>query len=400
MPGDVNGTPGRSVLFDPAFIGLLGTNFMLGLTSTFVLPFGSLWATGEIGMSARFLGLFMTCNAIGAVFISTLIARWSDTHTSRLTLLLIGASAGALGNLCYAFVTDPLWLLAIGSTVLGVASINFAQFFAHVREELARKESAQAHVPFAMGVLRACFSLAWVVGPNLGAWIKGRYGYRGIFFSTTGSFIAFALMVVLFVRRRPRASPAQTGARVGWGFGQPILIGHCVAFALLFAALTINSLNLPLFLTQALGGSDQSLGMAFAISPLFEMLFMLWFGHLATKGYQVSVIRIGIVAAVCYFSLLRGVTAPWQVYPLQVLNAAAVAVTTSVIIPFIQDLLPRQAGAATSLYSNSLKVGSFIGFSTFGILASSVGNGGLFLVCAGLGTATLLIVWLARPRAV
>ena len=46
-------------------------------------------------------------------------------------------------------------------------------------------------------------------------------------------------------------------------------------------------------------------------------------GQLA--ALQRAVILSGTAAAVCYFVALRFVTAPWHVYPLQVLNASAVA---------------------------------------------------------------------------
>jgi SET family sugar efflux transporter-like MFS transporter len=396
----VNATSGRRLLRAPGFIGLLATNFVLGLTSAFIAPFGSLWATQEIGMSARMLGLFMTINSLSAILVSTLVARWSDSHIARRNLLIAGACAGALGNLGYAFVREPLLLLAIGSSALAVASLCFAQLFAHVREELGRPEHDGADVPFLMGVLRACYALAWMIGPNLGAWLKGWLGYRGLFLATTSFFILLCGFILRFVARRPRsaaARPAESGLSA-WGLRQPRFIVHCIAFGLMFAAFTLNGLNLPLFLTQTLGGTERSVGAAFAISPLFEMLFMVAFGHLAARGHQRGVILIGASASVCYFLALRFVTAPWQVYPLQVLNAAAVAVTVSVAIPFVQDLLPGQPGVATSLYSNALKAGSLLGFAAFGALAVSVGNAGLFPVCAGLAAATLTIVALARPR--
>ena len=72
--------------------------------------------------------------------------------------------------------------------------------------------------------------------------------------------------------------------------------------------------------------------------------------------------------------------------------------TTSVVIPYFQDLLPRQAGVATSLYSNALKVGGLVGFSAFGLLAIELGNTGLFLLCAGLSATTLVIVAFTRAR--
>jgi SET family sugar efflux transporter-like MFS transporter len=398
----------RRLLTAPAFLGLLATNFVLGLTSSFIAPFGSLWATQEVGMSARMLGLFMTINALSAIVISTFVARWSDTHLARRTLLVIGAGAGAIGTVGYALVRDPIVLTLIGSSALALASMNFAQSFALVREEIGRPEQEGADVPFLMGVLRACYALAWIVGPNLGAWIKARFDYRGLLLCNAALFVLFIGFVLRFVPHRPRRPGANDARPAGappdaprgstWGLTQPIVLAHCVAFGLMFAASTLNALNLPLYLTQTLGGTEQSVGAAFSISPLFEMLFMIGFGHVAARGYQRSIILFGVSAAVAYYALLRFVTEPWHVYPLQILNAAGAAVTLSVAIPFFQDLLPGRAGMATNLYSNALKVGSLVGFSAFGLLATQLGNGGLFLVCASLAATTLAIVASARPR--
>ncbi|HEX6243551.1 MAG TPA: MFS transporter, partial [Polyangiales bacterium] len=195
-----------------------------------------------------------------------------------------------------------------------------------------------------------------------------------------------------FVAKRPRRLPVGSVSSLAAALAQPRVLVVCGAFGLMFAATTLNSLNLPLYLTRQLGGEEGSVGLAFAISPLFEMAFMIGFGHLASRGHQRAVMLLGSAAAVAYFVLLRFVTAPWHVYPLQVLLAAGVTVTASVAIPFCQDLLPGQPGLVTSLYSNALKIGSLIGFSSFGLLASRVGHSGLCLVCAGLASATLLIV--------
>jgi MFS transporter, SET family, sugar efflux transporter len=360
----VSAPASRRLLTKPVFLGLHATKFVLGLTSSFIAPFGSLWATQEVGMSARMLGLFMTINALSAIVITTFVARWSDTHLARRTLLLIGAGAGAVGTVGYALVRDPVLLTLIGSTALALASMNFAQSFALVREEIGRPDQEDSDVPFLMGVLRACYALAWIVGPNLGAWIKARFDYRGLFLCNAALFLFFIGFVLRFVPHRPRRQgvndaltaepPSNVPEGSAWGLTQPMVAVHCVAFGLMFAASTLNALNLPLYLTQTLGGTEQSVGAAFSISPLFEMLFMVSFGHVAARGYQRGVILFGVSATVAYYVLLRFVTEPWQVYPLQILNAAGAAVTLSVAIPFFQDLLPGRAGMATSLYSNAL----------------------------------------------
>ena len=189
------------MLATPQFVGFLATNLVLGLTTAFVLPFLSLWATRDIGMSRETLGTFMTLSALSAIAVSTLIARWSDRGVSRRTLLLFGSGAGALGYLGFAYVRDPVLLLLIGSSALAIASINFAQFFAHVREHLEHTERAGAAVPLLMGILRACYALAWTVGPILAARLASRSGYPAIFLSAAILFIVFAVGVIAFVPR-------------------------------------------------------------------------------------------------------------------------------------------------------------------------------------------------------
>jgi SET family sugar efflux transporter-like MFS transporter len=400
---------GRRPLRTQPFPGLFATAFVLGLTGAFMAPFGSLWATEEVGMSAKQLGMFMTINGVSAILISTWIARWSDGHVARRNLLLLGSCAGAIGAVGYALVHELVPLLVIGSTAFALASMNFAQLFAHVREELELpagdrpRDGMRTDVPFALGVLRASYALAWTVGPNLGAAIKERFDYRGLFLAAASFFALLFLCTTGFVTKRSRevsSSSSHTGASpLLAALREPRVFVHCVAFGLMFAATSLNSLNLPLYMTRQLAGTERSVGLAFAISPMFEMVFMVGFGHLASRGHQRAIMFFGSAAAVAYFVLLRFVSVPWQVYPLQVLLAAGVAVMSSVAIPFFQDLLPAQPGLVTTLYSNALKVGSLIGFSSFGLLASRVGHPGLTLVCAGLVAVTVVIVGVASPAA-
>jgi SET family sugar efflux transporter-like MFS transporter len=344
----------------------------------------------------------MTVSALAAIAVSTLIARWSDRGISRRTLLLFGSCAGALANVGFAYVRDPLLVLFIGSSALALSSINFAQLFAHVREHLEHTERAGAAVPLSMGILRASYALAWTVGPVLAARLVRRFGYPAIFLTGAMLFIVFAAGVMGFVPRGLRvakAAEARLTAPLTSGLGQPRVLVHAVAFALMYAAFALAGLNLPLFLTEKLGATEHGVGNAFAVSPMFEILFMVGFGHLASLGQQRRVIVVGASAAVGYFAALPLVTAVWHVYPLQVLNAAAHAVTTSVAIPFFQDLMPGQPGAATTLYSNALKAGSVLGLGAFGLLASYMGNTRLFWVCAGFALVTLAVVSFTRESA-
>jgi SET family sugar efflux transporter-like MFS transporter len=83
---------------------------------------------------------------------------------------------------------------------------------------------------------------------------------------------------------------------------------------------------------------------------------------------------------------------PWHVYPLQVLSAALVAVTSGLAITFFQDFLPGQAGTATNVYGNAARIGSTAGYLLFGWLGSTLGYRSVFWVCAGFCAAAWAIM--------
>jgi MFS transporter, SET family, sugar efflux transporter len=312
---------------------------------------------------------------------------------------LIGGSGGVLGYLGYAFVRDPLWLMCIGATLLSVSSVSFSQVFAHAREELARS-AASAHAALGLGVLRATFSLSWTVGPALGAVVVDGFGFRGSFLAASCLLLLYLALVLLFVPGRSPAAHGPAAARepLRRALTKPRLLVSFLAFVLIFSALSMNLMNLPLLITEQLGGTKRNVGTAFAIAPVFEIPFMLWLGR-ATPDKQAPLIRGGVLVAVLYFLVLGAATAPVHVYLAQVLNAFTVAVTMSLAIAYFQDLLPGQAGLATSVYSSSWSLGSLVAYFSFGVLADRVGYGGLTHFCAALAVVSLLVLVLDGRRA-
>jgi SET family sugar efflux transporter-like MFS transporter len=83
---------------------------------------------------------------------------------------------------------------------------------------------------------------------------------------------------------------------------------------------------------------------------------------------------------------------------MQILSAVSIAITTNITITFFQDLLPGQAGVATSIYSNSFSAGSLIGYFAFGLMVEALGHRHVFVVCALLCAVTLALLSLRRLR--
>ncbi|MDP0499348.1 MAG: sugar efflux transporter [Verrucomicrobiota bacterium JB022] len=392
----------RNLLRQPYLPGLLASTFALGTAFSFAAPFMSKWGLEEVGMSPTGFSLFMTLTSVSAMLTSVILGGLSDTAFSRRQMLIVGSLGGCLGFLGYALIREPIALAVVGCSLHALASICFAQLFSHVREIYQGGGKPNESSTFTMSVVRVCFSFSWTVGPAVGALMLVNFGFEGLFIAASCLYGFFLLGVLRYVPHRERIKPTQKpppGA-VWRNLKHPSLLRCFVVFAVVFAANAINMMNLPLALTRSLGGSERDFGIVFGIGPVVEIPLMLWFGHLAGKGYQLPLIKLGVGITLAYFVGLSFASAPWHVYLLQVLSGAAFAILTNVAILFFQDLMPRQVGLATSVFSNAQALGSLIGMFTFGFIVEAVGHQGAFVVCAGITLAALALIVPFRPKPV
>lgn len=392
--------PARVILGHRDFVVLLVANVLLGLTYSFVAPFMSMFGTMEVGMSPLAFGVFMTVTSLASIFLSTLLARWSDTRTSRKTMLLWGGVSGTLGYLGYAFVRDVYWLTLIGSVCLGLSSVTFSQLFAHARDLLSRSSVPPDQTPLYMNVFRLFFALSWTAGPAVAAWVMSLYSFRGTFLVAVLFFALFTLVVALFVTAVPPSRESRQAAQdlpLLTAFKQPGLLAHFIGFALFFSCSTMGMMNLPLLVLNEIGGRERDVGIAYSIAPIFELPFMFYLGVLATRVEHAKIIRGSLALATVYYALLSIVGSPFQVYFLQILSAAIVAVTSGVAITFFQNFLPNQAGTATNLYANASRIGATTGYLLFGVFAQRLGHRSVFVVCAGFAALAFGLLHATRP---
>jgi SET family sugar efflux transporter-like MFS transporter len=392
--------PARRLFAHKELFIVLVCNLLLGLAFSFVSPFYSMFGTIEVGMSNWTFGIFMTITSVAGIVTSTVLARWSDTRFSRRSILLIGCAAGTAGYAGYAFVRSVLWLTVIGSVDIGISSIAFSHIFAYARETLDRHGIPEEDAPLYMNIYRLALSLAWTVGPAAAAWVMVRYSYRGIFLVCSGLFFVLLVTIWLYVPSRPPAVAA-SAQRVPLMklLRRPDLLCYFSAFVLVFICMTMGIMNLPLMILHSLGGTDKQVGIAYSVAPFFELPFLVLFGVAAARGSKPGpMIRLGVIIGVAYYLLLAQVRVPWQIYPVQILSAAMIAVLSGIAITFFQNYIPNQPGTATNLYTNANRLGSTVGYLCFGFLATGFGHRAVFLVCAGVCSAAFALLWLAREE--
>jgi SET family sugar efflux transporter-like MFS transporter len=394
-------TPLRTLFHHREFVVVLAACVVLGLSASFVTPFLSMFGTIEVGMGPALFGVFMTVTAVSSILIATWLAHRSDTHHSRRSMLLLGAAGGMLGYLGFAFVRHPAGLVVIGSLALGVASITFAQLFAHARETLGRSGVPPGEAPLYMNLFRMFFALAWTVGPAAAAATLHLYSFRGLFLVAALLQLVFFVLVAGFMpaTARPAAAAGSPAVALRDLLRLPGVGAWFAAFVLVFTAGTMSMMNMSLLVLHVLRGTETQVGIIFSLAPLFELPFMFYVGLLATRLEQPRLIRAAVVISLCYYAALVLVRAPWQVYPLQILSAAFVSVTSGVAITFFQDKLPRQPGAATNVYVNAMRIGSTAGYLLFGTIAGGLGYRAVYAACALLSAAALGLMLRQRRTA-
>jgi MFS transporter, SET family, sugar efflux transporter len=394
----------RALVTTPGLLVVLFLSVLLGLAYSFVVPFMSMFGTREVGMSHFGIGVFMTTTSVSGIVISTYLARSSDTHWSRKSVLLLGGASGALGYLGYAFVRDPLLLTAIGALALGVSSISFGQIFAYARDTLEESDIERREIPFYMNFIRLFFALAWTVGPAIAAYLMTHYSFRVTFSAAAFTYVLFCVLVALFVPWRPPSEASRQAARalpLSAAFKNRQLLAHFVAFCLYFCCSTMGMMNLPLLILGELHGAERDVGTAYSLAPLFELPLMFYVGVLATRVAHEKIIACAIALGVVYYAGLSLAGAPLHVFFLQALSAAVVAVMSGVAITFFQNYLPDQAGTATNLYSTASRIGSIGGYLGFGVIGGALGHRAVFGVTVVLcALAVTILVVFRRPAAV
>jgi SET family sugar efflux transporter-like MFS transporter len=392
--------PTRTLLGHRDLFVVLICNLIFGLALSFVSPFYSMFGTIEVGMSNWTFGIFMTITSVSGIVLSTILAKWSDTRYSRRSVLLLGCLCGAAGYASYAYVRSVLWLTIIGCVGIGTSSIAFSQIFAYAREALTRHGISDQDAPLYMNIYRLTVSLAWTVGPGIAAWVMVKYSYKGIFLACASLFFLLMVAVFIFLPSRPPSPSARTQAVPLMSLlKRRDLLCYFSAFVLVFICTTMGFMNLPLMILHSLGGTEKQVGIAYSVAPVFEIPFLALFGLAAAKGGKPGpMIRLGVAIGVAYYILLSQVRAPWEIYPLQILSAAMIAVISGIAITFFQSYIPNQPGTATNLYTNANRIGNTVGYLCYGFLASGFGHRVVFLVCAGVCVASFFLLWLAREE--
>jgi SET family sugar efflux transporter-like MFS transporter len=247
---------------------------------------------------------------------------------------------------------------------------------------------------------RAIVSFAWVAGPPVATFIMSGFGNRAILAAIAGVAVLNVVTTAAMLNRRsstdaepPRAAAPDDDRPMS----RPAVAVIVAAFIGLQATNTVVVSIMTLFVTTTLGLDVIWAGVALGVAAGFEIPALLVIGRLSRRFSSLTLLASGCVAGIVYYVAMAYVSGPVLLVALQVVNAWFFAAVAGVGLTLFQEIIPRP-GLASGLYVNTRRLGAIVSgpIITFGS-TTSLGNAGIFAVCAAL-TVVALVMILSRQH--
>ncbi|EJB9824816.1 MFS transporter [Salmonella enterica] len=363
--------------------------FMMGVAGALQAPTLSLFLSREVGAQPFWVGLFYTVNAIAGIGVSLALAKRSDSRGDRRKLIMF-CCLMAIGNaLLFAFNRHYLTLITCGVLLASLANTAMPQLFALAREYA---DSSAREVVMFSSVMRAQLSLAWVIGPPLAFMLALNYGFT-VMFSIAAVIFAVSLVLIALmlpsVARVEQPVDAPLAQINGWQDRNVRML--FIASTLMWTCNTMYIIDMPLWISVELGLSDKLAGVLMGTAAGLEIPAMILAGFYVKRFGKRRMMIAAVAAGVLFYVGLLFFHSRTALLLLQLFNAVFIGIVAGIGMLWFQDLMPSRAGAATTLFTNSISTGVILAGVIQGAVAQSFGHFAVYWVIAAISVVTLVM---------
>ena len=363
--------------------------FMMGVAGALQAPTLSLFLSREVGAQPFWIGLFYTVNAIAGIGVSLWLAKRSDSQGDRRKLIIF-CCLMAIGNaLLFAFNRHYLTLITCGVLLASLANTAMPQLFALAREYA--DNSAREVVMFS-SVMRAQLSLAWVIGPPLAFMLALNYGFTVMFSIAAGIFTLSLVLIAFMLPSVARVQmPSENALSMQGGWQDSNVRMLFVASTLMWTCNTMYIIDMPLWISSELGLPDKLAGFLMGTAAGLEIPAMILAGYYVKRYGKRRMMVIAVAAGVLFYTGLILFHSRLALMTLQLFNAVFIGIVAGIGMLWFQDLMPGRAGAATTLFTNSISTGVILAGVIQGAIAQSWGHFAVYWVIAVISVIALFL---------
>ncbi|HBE5293714.1 TPA: sugar efflux transporter SetA [Escherichia coli] len=363
--------------------------FMMGVAGALQAPTLSLFLSREVGAQPFWIGLFYTVNAIAGIGVSLWLAKRSDSQGDRRKLIIF-CCLMAIGNaLLFAFNRHYLTLITCGVLLASLANTAMPQLFALAREYA--DNSAREVVMFS-SVMRAQLSLAWVIGPPLAFMLALNYGFTVMFSIAAGIFTLSLVLIAFMLPSVARVElPSENALSMQGGWQDSNVRMLFVASTLMWTCNAMYIIDMPLWISSELGLPDKLAGFLMGTAAGLEIPAMILAGYYVKRYGKRRMMVIAVAAGVLFYTGLIFFNSRMALMTLQLFNAVFIGIVAGIGMLWFQDLMPGRAGAATTLFTNSISTGVILAGVIQGAIAQSWGHFAVYWVIAVISVVALFL---------
>ncbi|HGC5850383.1 sugar efflux transporter [Serratia marcescens] len=374
---------------DLTSLAFLAVAFLTGIAGALQTPTLSLFLETEVKVRPALVGLFFTGSAVIGILVSQFLAGRSDKQGDRKSLIFLCCMLGALGFTLFAWSRNYYLLLIVGVVLTSFGSTANPQMFALAREHADR--TGREAVMFT-SIMRAQVSLAWVIGPPIAFALALGFGFKAMYLAGAAAFVLCGLLVWKRLPSMPKSAVASAPLAAPRQHRRDALLLFG-ASTLMWTANSMYLINMPLYMVHELRLPERLVGVLMGTAAGLEIPIMLIAGMVAKRCGKRCLMLGAAVAGVLFYCGLLFITGSWQLIALQLLNAAFIGVLAGIGMLYFQDLMPGQAGAATTLFTNTTRVGWIIAGSIAGAVAEIWNYHAVFYAALAMTVGATLCLW-------
>lgn len=363
--------------------------FMMGVAGALQAPTLSLFLSREVKVQPFWVGLFFTVNAIVGILVSFALAKRSDSQGDRRRLIMVCCLMAIANALLFAFNRHYLTLITCGVLLAALANTAMPQLFALAREYA---DNSASEVVMFSSVMRAQLSLAWVIGPPLAFMLALNYGFAVMFSVAAVIFvISLALIATVLpsVARVETATDAPVDQSGGWS--DPNVRMLFIASTLMWTCNMMYIIDMPLWIISDLGLPDDLAGMLMGTAAGLEIPAMILAGYYVKRSGKQRIMVVAVAAGVIFYLGLLFFHSSTALLILQLFNAIFIGIVAGIGMLWFQDLMPGRAGAATTLFTNSISTGVILAGVIQGAVAQNLGHVPVYWVITAIALVALFL---------
>ncbi|MGN2670890.1 sugar efflux transporter [Aliivibrio fischeri] len=368
------------------------TAFITGLCSAFFYPLSSLFIVEELDASPMMLSLYMTLAVSSSVIVSQFIAKRSDTHWNRKTILMISLASYLILVASFTVIRD-YWLAITMAVVFGsVSGASFGQLFALGREYGDRHVANSTSF---LATMRAGLAIAWVFGPPAAFMLKAQFGFSAAFAVSAITVSVAILIIAKFIPDNVVTKEEKTAAMTEHKPLGRMVILYCFIIVCAFSANNLYITSMPLYLSQELQVDVSWLGLMFGVAAACEIPVMLGAGKMAEKMGTTRVMTLGVISGAMFFLVMLSSTSFTSMLIAQILNGFFIGVCATLGMVALQDMMKDRLGTASTLFSNMLNISVLVSSVLVGVVGELYNYYSALYLCfiGAIIAAALLIVF-------